>query len=195
MGGCKIASLAWRGPGRERLAQVAVVGVLGGDRQALPVGELLGERPVRGGQVRDPLAHLARRLPRGQGELGSLAFGGGFGFGGAQRGIVLAGVAAAEFGVGGDGQVALGAGGGVPVGAVGHDRGEDGLALPVGLVQGLVAGRELLLAGGGAVIAAVGGGAASAPARRPARRASQAAARTWRSSSPTYGGAQAVSIG
>ena len=99
---------------------------------------------------------------------------------------MLAGVAAAEFGVGGDGQVALGAGGGVPVGAVGHGRGEDGLALPVGLVQGVVAGREFLLAGGGAVVAAVGAAAASAAARRPARRASQAAARTWRSSSPTY---------
>ena len=71
---------------------------------------------------------------------------------------MLAGVAAAEFGVGGDGQVALGAGGGVPVGAVGHGRGEDGLALPVGLVQGVVAGREFLLAGGGVVVAALGGG-------------------------------------
>ena len=71
---------------------------------------------------------------------------------------MLAGVAAAEFGVGGDGEVALGAGGGVPVGAVGHDGGEDGLALPVGLVQGLVAGRECLLPGGGAGVAAGGGG-------------------------------------
>jgi hypothetical protein len=35
--------------------------------------------------------------------------------------------------------VALDAGGLVPVGAVGHDRGEHGLALPVGLLQGLVA--------------------------------------------------------
>lgn len=71
---------------------------------------------------------------------------------------MVAGVAAAEFGVGGDGQVALGAGGGVPVGAVGHDRAEDGLTLPVGLVQGPVAGRELLLAGGGVVVAAVADG-------------------------------------
>jgi hypothetical protein len=54
--------------------------------------------------------------------------------------------------------VALGAGGGVPVGAVGHGGGEDGLALPVGLVQRLVAGREFLLAGRGAVVAATGGG-------------------------------------
>ena len=71
---------------------------------------------------------------------------------------MLAGVAPAEFGVGGDGQVALGAGGGVPVGAVGRDHGEHGLALAVGLVQGVVAGCEILLADGGAVIAAVAGG-------------------------------------
>jgi len=131
-----------------------VIGILGGDGQALPVGEPLGEGAVRG-QVGDPLAHLAGRLSRGQGELGPLAFGRGFGFSRAQRGEALVGVAAAEFGVGGDGQVALGAGGGVPVGAVGHDRGEHRLALPVGLVQGVVAARELLLAGGGAGVAAI----------------------------------------
>ena len=196
MGGCKIASLAGRGQGGEGLAQVAVPGILGGDRQALPVGEPVGERAVRGGQVLDPLAHLARRLPRGRGELGALGFGGGFGFGGAERGVVLVGVAAAQFGVGGDGQVALGAGGGVPVGAVGHGGGEDGLALPVGLVHGLVAGGELLLAGGVVVVAATFRRLRLRQlARRPARRASRAAARTWRSSSPTYCGAQAVSIG
>ena len=146
------------GPGREGLAQVAVVRVLGGDRQALPVGEPLGESAVRGGQVGNPLAHLAGRLARGESELGALGFGRRFGFSRAERGEVLVGVAAAEFGVGGDGQVALGAGGGVPVGAVGHGRGEDGLPLPVGLVQGLVAGGEFLLAGGGVVVAALGGG-------------------------------------
>ena len=61
----------------------------------------------------------------------------------------MAGMATADFGVGGGGQVALGAGGGVPVRAVGHDRGEGGLALPVGLVHGAVVGREFLLPGGG----------------------------------------------
>src|SRR5580704_12386186 len=79
-------------------------------------------------------------------------------FGGAERRVVLGGVAPAEFGVGGDGQVTLSAGGGVPVSAVGHGRGEDRLALPVGVVQGLVAGREFLLAGGGVMLAATGGG-------------------------------------
>ena len=71
---------------------------------------------------------------------------------------MLVGVAAAEFGVGGDGQLALGAGRDVPVGPVGHSRGEDGLALPVGLVQGVVAGREFLLPGGGVVVAVLGCG-------------------------------------
>ena len=87
-----------------------------------------------------------------------LGVGGGLGFGRPQRRVVLAGVAAAEFGVGGHGQVALGAGGGVPVGPVGHRGGEDGLALLVGLVQGVVAVAELVLLGGAVVLAAAGGG-------------------------------------
>ena len=111
-----------------------------------------------GSQIHDPLAHLGRRLGRGQGELGTLAFGGGLGFGRAERGVGLTGVAAAEFSVGGDGELSLGAGGGIPVRAVGHGGGEDGLALPVGLAQSLVAGREFLLARGGAGVAAVPGG-------------------------------------
>ena len=89
------------------------------------------------------------------------------GSGSAERsgGWCWSGVAAAEFGVGGDSQVALGAGGGFPVGAVDHGRGEYGLALPVGPVQGVIACREFLLAGGGGVVAATlssggfGGGA------------------------------------
>jgi hypothetical protein len=67
-------------------------------------------------------------------------------------------MAAAELGVGGDGQVALGAGGVLPVDAVGHGLGEDGLALAVGIVQGLVAGGELSLAVGFVVVAALPGG-------------------------------------
>jgi hypothetical protein len=70
---------------------------------------------------------------------------------------VLVGVAA-EFGVGGDGQVPLGPGSSVPVGPVGHGHGEDGLALPVGLVQGVVAAREFLLPSGGVVVAVLGCG-------------------------------------
>ena len=96
---------------------------------------------------------------RGEGELVALSLGGGLGFGGAQRREVLAGVAAAQFGVGGDGQLALGAGGGLPVGAVGHDRGEGSLAPPVGLLQGLVAGGQLVLGCGVVVVAALFGGA------------------------------------
>ena len=69
--------LAWSGPGRERLAEVAVIGVFGGDRQALPFGEPVGERPAPGGQVLDPLALLGNVLSRGQGELRALGVRGG----------------------------------------------------------------------------------------------------------------------
>jgi hypothetical protein len=62
---------------------------------------------VPGGQAGDPLVDLARRLVRGEGELVALGAGGGLGFGGAQRREVLAGVAAAQLGVGGDSQLAL----------------------------------------------------------------------------------------
>ena len=55
--------------------------------------------------------------------------------------MLLFGMAAAQFGVGGHGQLPLLAGGLLPVGSVGHDGGEDGLALGVGVVHGLVAGR------------------------------------------------------
>jgi hypothetical protein len=91
-------------------------------------------------------------------ELGALGFGRRLGFSRAERGEVLVGVAAAEFGVGGDGQVALGAGSSVPVGPVGHGPGEDGLALPVGLVEGVVAAREFLMPDGGVVVAVLGCG-------------------------------------
>jgi hypothetical protein len=71
---------------------------------------------------------------------------------------VVVGVAAAEFGIGRDGQLALGACSSVPIGPVGHGCGEDGLALPVGLVQGVVAAREFLMPGGGVVVAVLGCG-------------------------------------
>ena len=87
-----------------------------------------------------------------------MGLGGGLRFGRAERRVVLAGAAAAEFGVGGHGQVTLLAGGRVPVGPVGHDGGEDGLAVPVGLVQGLVAVAELLVLSGVVVLVAAGGG-------------------------------------
>ena len=94
---------AWSGPGRERRAEVIVVRVLGWDHQALPVRQRGGERAVGGGQVLDPRGHLGGRLARGEAELVALSVGGGLGFGGPQRRVVLGGVAAAQFGVGGDG--------------------------------------------------------------------------------------------
>ena len=152
-----MAPLAGLGQG-ERLAQVPVAGILGRDCQALPLGERVDERVVAGSQVFNPLAHLRDRLSRGQGELVTLVLGGGLGFGRAQRRVVLAGVTAAEFGVGGHGQVALPAGGGIPVISVGHYGGEHGFALLVGVMQGVVAVGELLLPGGGVVLAAAAGG-------------------------------------
>ena len=66
---------------------------------------------------------------------------------------------AAQLGVGGHGQVPLGARGLVPVGTVGHDRGEGSLALPVGLLQGLVAGGQRMLGRSLVVVAEVFSGA------------------------------------
>ena len=79
-------------PGGERRAEIFVVGVFGGDHQALPFGQLGGEGSVLGGQVLDPLAELRNLLPRGQGELVVLLVGGGLGFGRAQRRELLTGV-------------------------------------------------------------------------------------------------------
>ena len=52
-----------------------------------------------------------------------------------------------------------GASGGFPVGAVGHCLGEYGFAVPVGPLQGLVAGGQLVLGRSAVVVAALGGGA------------------------------------
>jgi hypothetical protein len=90
-------------PGRERLAQVPVVGILGRDHQALPFGERLGERPVAGSQVLDPLAHLGDRLPGSQGELVTLGLGTGLRFGRTKWGEPLPRMPATHFGVGGHG--------------------------------------------------------------------------------------------
>ena len=111
-----------------------------------------------GGQVLDPLAGLPDLLRRGRGEFVALGLGGGRGFGGAQGRVLLPGVPTAEFGVGGDGQVPLGAGGGVPVGPVGHDGGEGGFAFGVDVVQGLIAGGQCFLLAGLLVLAAALGG-------------------------------------
>jgi len=85
----------WCWPGREGLAEVAVVGVFGRDGQALPVGQLGGECAVLGGQVFDPLAGFPDLLPRGQGEFVALGAGEAGWFGGSQRRVLAGGVAAA----------------------------------------------------------------------------------------------------
>ena len=71
-------------PGGEGRAGVFVAGVFGGDQQALPFGQLVGEGAALGGQAGDPLAEPRDLLSRGQDELGALFLGGGRGLGGAR---------------------------------------------------------------------------------------------------------------
>ncbi len=59
LGGCKIGSLRGLLQDGKRGTQAAVIGILGRDHLALPVGELAGEGPVPGGQVLDPLVYFA----------------------------------------------------------------------------------------------------------------------------------------
>src|SRR5206468_13052290 len=125
--------------GRECLAEVAVVRVFGGDYHALPFGEPVGECAAFGCQVLDPLACLGDLFTRCQGEFFALGLGCWLGFGRPEWFEPLAGVAAAQFGVGGHGQVPLLGGGPVPFGPVVHDGGEYVLALAVGVVHGAVA--------------------------------------------------------
>ena len=65
---------------------------------------------------------------------------------------------AAQLGVGRHGQLPLLPGRGLPFRPVGHDCGEDGLTLPVGLLQGAIAAGPFLFPGGLPVIAAAPGG-------------------------------------
>ena len=68
-------------------------------------------------------------------------------------------MAAAYFGVGCHRQLPLLPGRGLPFRVVGHDRGEYSLALPVGLLQGVIAAGPLLVPDGLPVVAAQPGGA------------------------------------
>ena len=104
-------------------------------------------------------------------------------------------MAAAQLGVGGDGQLPLLAGGPLPVLPVGHGRGEYGLAFTVGVVHGLVAGGQCLLPGGCFVLAVAAGGVCFGGGAEGGQVGVAGAGRTWRSSSPAHGGAQAVSMG
>ena len=142
------------GPGGERLAEVAVVGVFGRDCLALAVGKFVGEYLSPGGQVFDPLVHLPWLLLRSEGELVALRRGGGLGFGRPQRRVVLAGVAAAQLG-GGGGQVPLLAGGLLQSARSAMTAANALLTLPVGLLQGLVAGRQRVLPAGFLMVTAL----------------------------------------
>ena len=105
------------------------------------------------------------------------------------------GVAAVQLGVGGDGHLALGAGGGLPVGAVSHCLGEHGLALSVGLLQGPVAGSQLVLARGLVVVAAPVGGAGLGGGTQAGQAGVPGGGADLAELVPDVPGAQAVSIG
>src|SRR5947209_1009075 len=135
-------------PDRERLAEVTVIGVRGGDHQALSVGELTSEIVVLGGKILDPLTSAGRRVAGSHGEFGPLRRSSELGLGGAKRLIALLGVPAPQLGIGGDSQLPLMAGSTVPILTVSHDGGEYRLALSVSLVHGSVADGLGVLASG-----------------------------------------------
>ena len=89
---------ARRPPGWQGVAEASPVQVLAGRHPALPLADPFAECKVLGGKVTDPGGRL-REL--------AVVFSAGVGgwFGGAQGLDRLAGMAAAQFGVGGDGQV------------------------------------------------------------------------------------------
>jgi hypothetical protein len=91
------------GPGRECGSVVLVVGVFGGDLQALALGQLVGELAVPGGQVVDLPSCLLHVFFGAAGGGAALGCGSEFGFGGAKRRPGLIRVAAPQFGLGGDG--------------------------------------------------------------------------------------------
>ena len=93
-----------------------------------------------GGQVTGPGGRLAVLLIWGELKLLKSGVGAEGWFGGAQGFDALAGVAAAEFGVGGYSQVPRPCRGLFPLLAVSHSLGEDLLSLLIVVAQGAVAG-------------------------------------------------------
>jgi hypothetical protein len=79
-------------------------------------------------------------------------------FSGAQGLDLLAGITAAEFGVGREGQAAGACGGVLPFLAVGHDLGENLFSPRVVVAQGPVAGGQGLVPPGEVMAAALAGG-------------------------------------
>jgi hypothetical protein len=66
--------MAGRGLGGEVLAQVFSARVLAGDHESLTLIELLAERPALGGQVLNPLRHLAAVLAASKGQFLTFGF-------------------------------------------------------------------------------------------------------------------------
>jgi hypothetical protein len=81
------------GPGGERLAEVAVAGVLGG---IIRLCQPFGEGPAPGGQVLDPQARPGNVLPGSPAEPGALGIGSSRRFGRTERGEPLTRMPAAR---------------------------------------------------------------------------------------------------
>jgi hypothetical protein len=80
-----------------------VVGIFGRDLQALPLGQLVGELAVPGGQLADLPGCLLHVLLGGGDRVAGLGCGSELGFRGAQRRPGLIRVAAAQLSVSGNG--------------------------------------------------------------------------------------------
>jgi hypothetical protein len=125
----------WR-PGKEGFAEPAPNRVLTRHHQPGAYAHLSAELLTLHGQVADPGRCLGEAAVRDWVRLPAIGVAGGNWFGGTEGRFFLLGVAAAQFGVGGDGQVP-GAGGGVfPFLPVGHGLGQSLLLLLIEVAQG-----------------------------------------------------------
>src|SRR5271167_1320345 len=127
-----------RPPRGQGVAEASPVQVLAGRHPVLALVEFLAECMALRCKVADPGAYIWELAVAFSVSVGDW-------FGGAQRLDLVAGVAAAQFGVGGDGQVPGGGGGLLPGLPVGHGLGEGVFSLLVEVTQGPVAGGQGLV--------------------------------------------------
>ena len=125
--------------------------------QARAFVDLGAERLTLYGQIADPGRRFGALAVRGRIQL--LVFGGTSRrwLPGAERLDSLPGVAAAQFGVGGDGQAPGGSGGMIPFLPVGHGLGEGPFSPLIVVAQGAVAGGQGLVPSGAVVVAGLAG--------------------------------------
>ena len=119
--------------------------------------DLGAERLTLYGQIADPGRRLGALAVRGWIRLLVFRSASRRWFPGAERLDSLPGVAAAQFGVGGDGQAPGGNGGMIPVLPVGHGLGEGPFSPLVMVAQGAVAGGQGFVLPGAVVVAGLAG--------------------------------------